>query len=142
MDGLEHWLICGGRDYGRVLNPRDPADVERAARQAARLTADLDDLVLLRGFPGKVITGGAPGADTLADEWRSRRGYAGQVVKADWDRLGRRAGIVRNTQMLTILRAIKVARKAVIHFPGGDGTANMVAQALAAGNVEVIGLGR
>jgi hypothetical protein len=129
----ERWLVCGGRTFGRVIAPDSPSDVERAAREAALLTDQLDVLVNHFGAPSVVITGGAPGADTLADEWRVRRGYPGQVFKADWDALGRRAGIVRNTQMLTVLRVIKSAPKRVIAFKGTEGTLNMIQQAHAAG---------
>lgn len=145
MITTERWLVCGPRDYGVAKDIRDPRDVERARLEAERLQVDLDDLVIQRGFPAVVITGGAPGADTLADDWRRSRGYAGQVFKPDWDAQPRRAGIIRNTQMLTLLRAIRASRRVVIHFPlhpTTPGTVNMIQQALAAGDVEVIGLGR
>lgn len=53
----------------------------------------------------------------------------------------RRAGVIRNTQMLTVLRAVRAAHKVVIAFPGTEGTENMVQQALAAGDVEVVKVG-
>ncbi len=129
----ERWLICGGRKYGVVSDRYSAADMDRAHREVLMLNDQLDILVNHFGTPAVVITGGAPGADTLADEWRTQRGYPGQVFKADWNTLGRRAGIVRNTQMLAVLRVIKAAPKRVIAFPGTEGTLNMIQQATAAG---------
>ncbi len=140
----ERWLICGPRDYGVVLPHFTEEQIRKAWEQRTGLAIELDRLVQQRMARPIVITGGAPGTDTLADEWRKSRGFAGQVFKADWDAQPRRAGIIRNTQMLTVLRVIKVAKKVVIHFPPNPispGTVNMREQALAAEGVEVIGLG-
>lgn len=132
MEINERWLICGGRTYGVVGNIYSVADMDRAHQEVLALQSGLDALVRQFGKPS-VITGGAPGADTLADEWRIERGYPGQVFKAEWDKLGRRAGVVRNTRMLTALRVIKAAPKRVIAFKGSQGTLNMIQQATAAG---------
>lgn len=137
-------LVCGGRYYGRVKLPNNAKDAERAALQEAYLPVWLDNLVKVRGVPSFVISGGAKGADLLAEAWRRERGYVGRSEQADWDRLGRKAGIVRNKLMLDVLRAIRDAPKLVVAFPDRDargspstGTANMMEIARAAG-VEVL----
>lgn len=118
------WIVCGGRDY----------------RDRAFLRRTLDEIRAERGTPTFVISGGATGADTLAEEWRKDCLLPGVVLEADWDAHGRSAGHKRNSLMLTSLRLFKDARKLVIAFPGGDGTADMVEQAEAAG-VEVLKVG-
>ena len=123
MEG-HRWIVCGGRDF------TDRAFVRRK----------LDEIAAERGKPTFVISGGATGADTLAEEWRLDCLLPGVVLEADWDAHGRSAGHKRNSLMLTSLRLFKDARKLVIAFPGGDGTANMVEQAEAAG-VEVLKVG-
>jgi len=40
------------------------------------------------------------GADVLADRWARRRGVAVERWPADWARLGRRAGMLRNAGMV------------------------------------------
>lgn len=47
----------------------------------------------------KIISGTARGADTLGERYADEYGY--EVVKfpADWDNLGKKAGIVRNAEM-------------------------------------------
>ena len=53
-------------------------------------------------------------------------GVVVEEFKADWDKFGRAAGPIRNAQMLR-----EGKPDLVVAFPGGRGTANMVAQAKA-----------
>lgn len=73
-----------------------------------------------------VISGGASGVDRYAELWANSRGLPIKVMKAKWDKYGRRAGPIRNALM---------AREAdaVVIFPGGKGTANMKSVAQARG---------
>jgi hypothetical protein len=47
-----------------------------------------------------LIHGGARGADALAAECWTKQGFETRKYPADWEGLGKRAGIVRNLQML------------------------------------------
>ncbi len=47
-----------------------------------------------------VISGGARGADTFAEEAARTRGLKTLVFHADWENLGRRAGPIRNEQII------------------------------------------
>ena len=104
-------LVCGGRNY--------------ADREA--VYASLDSLHAERGFT-LLIAGGARGVDKLAAQWAQDRGVPTQVYLAAWERLGHKAGPIRNQRMLT-----EGKPDLVVAFPGGKGTANMVAQARTAG---------
>ena len=108
-------LICGGRDYANAEAVREALDRVHAERKFE-----------------VVITGGAHGADTMAHDWAISRDIAVEVYMAEWDRLGRKAGPIRNQRMLQ-----EGKPDLVIAFPGGRGTANMIGQARAAG-VEII----
>jgi predicted Rossmann-fold nucleotide-binding protein len=110
-------LICGGRDYANAEALREALDRVHAERKF-----------------GLVITGGARGADTMAHDWAISRGIAVDVYIAEWDRLGRKAGPIRNQRML-----LEGKPDLVIAFPGGRGTVNMIGQANPA-SVEVIRL--
>lgn len=79
-----------------------------------------------------VIHGGARGADSLADQWAVVNWVPFEEYKADWDTHGKKAGILRNIQMLE-----EGKPDVVIAFPGGRGTAHMVSISKNAG-VEVI----
>lgn len=46
-----------------------------------------------------VVHGGAKGVDKLAGEWAWERGWTQEVHHPDWDRLGKKAGAVRNGEM-------------------------------------------
>jgi predicted Rossmann-fold nucleotide-binding protein len=104
-------LVCGGRDY----------------RDRDALYAALDRLHAEHGF-SVVIAGGARGADTLAAEWAKDRAIPTEVYMAEWGRLGRKAGPIRNQRMLDDGKP-----DLVVAFPGGTGTAGMMALARKAG---------
>ncbi len=100
-------LVCGGRDY----------------TDAARLEAVLDEIDAELG-PLIIIEGEARGADQLAALWASHKGRECIPFPANWDRHGLRAGPIRNQTMLDHGRP-----DIVVAFPGGRGTADMVARA-------------
>jgi len=104
-------LVCGGRSFN---------------------DADLLDEVLMSVYRSSgdlvVIQGGACGADFLAAQWAQARGVPVMSYPAEWHRYGRRAGPVRNQRMLD-----EGQPDLVLAFPGGRGTADMVARAKKAG---------
>lgn len=105
-------LVCGGRDYGSEDGQLD------------RLRRTLDAALEAAQSAGKVaviIHGNARGADLLADQYARERSLKVIPFPADWDLHGRRAGPIRNKQMLD-----EGKPNAVIAFPGGAGTANMI----------------
>lgn len=116
-------LVCGGRSYGDRF----------------QFMCSMDDLVADEGEISCVIHGGCKtGADALAAEWVLR--FGGEcdedVFEADWIKHGKAAGPIRNQRMLD-----EGKPDLVIAFPGGKGTADMVARARKAG-VEVVEVGR
>ena len=106
-------IVCGGRNF----NDRD------------FLFATLDKIDNELPRPGIhcIISGCAPGADTLALEWSRKWDLVCGFFPADWKRHGRAAGPIRNQKMLN------AGPDLVIAFPGGAGTADMVNRARAAG---------
>lgn len=109
-------LICGGRDFD---------DFQMFDRWLRQVIADYE-------WPGAVISGMAPGADTMAADWAKQRGITVDAFPADWERHGRSAGPIRNQQMLD-----EGKPDLVLAFPGGRGTSDMVARAKKTG-VKVI----
>ncbi|MDA8301927.1 MAG: DUF2493 domain-containing protein [Actinomycetota bacterium] len=105
-------LVCGGRDF---------ADY-------GWLAEVLDKLWQEAGGELLVMHGGACGADALAGSWAMSHKLPRLVFRAEWERYGRRAGPLRNQRMLDEARP-----DLVVAFPGGRGTADMVARALRAG---------
>jgi hypothetical protein len=100
-------LVCGGRDFDQRAVAYDILNRVHAKRR-----------VVL------VIHGAARGADTIARDWATIRGIRQRACPADWERLGRRAGPIRNQQMLD-----QEHPDGVLAFPGSTGTADMVARA-------------
>lgn len=46
-----------------------------------------------------IVSGGARGADRLAERYARSKGYELKVFNADWNRFGKSAGFKRNVQM-------------------------------------------
>ena len=46
-----------------------------------------------------IISGGAGGVDFLAEKYADEHGLEKVIMKADWNRHGKRAGYIRNAQM-------------------------------------------
>lgn len=68
-----------------------------------KLELTLDTIIKERGYSNiTIVSGGARGADSLAEKYAKNRGYALIVKKADWDRYGKRAGYLRNEEMAEI----------------------------------------
>lgn len=97
------YLVCGGRDF---------TDMEL-------MTRELDDRPV-----SAIVHGDCRGADRLAGEWAKLRGHPEIIVPANWKFYDKEAGFIRNTWMLKL-----IPFHVVLAFPGGGGTANMVAQA-------------
>ena len=101
-------LVCGGRGFNDV-------------RLLSRV---LDDKQ-----PKAIAHGDCPtGADFLSGVYARERGIPEIRVPANWQFYGKKAGPIRNSWMPAFIRI-----KEVVSFPGGKGTADMVAKARAAG---------
>lgn len=80
-------LICGSRSI------TDLKQIERAVRES--------------GFEiSEIISGGAKGVDSLAEEFAAAKHIPTRVIKPDWKTYGRRAGIVRNLEMVRAADAV------------------------------------
>jgi hypothetical protein len=98
-------IIAGGRDY-----------VATCATWCF-----LDDVHSTLGIT-EVVSGCARGADAAGERWAEMRSIPIRRFPADWDKHGKRAGPIRNRQMAEYADAL-------IAFPGGRGTQDMLRQA-------------
>lgn len=48
-----------------------------------------------------IVSGGARGADTLAEQWAKARNIETVIFKPDWNKYGKRAGYLRNVDIIT-----------------------------------------
>lgn len=96
-------LVCGGRNFD---------DTELVG-----ITLDAMNIHC-------VIEGGANGADSLARHWAYAKGIEVSTFPANWGKYGRRAGPIRNQQMIDEARP-----DLVVAFPGGKGTEDMINRA-------------
>ena len=119
-------LVTGGRDYGWWVEGKSEAD------RLAEVTHIESTLALIHEKRGitVLIHGDAQGADTVADCWCRFREIAVLPFLANWKKFGNAAGPIRNKQMLD-----EGKPDGIVAFPGGNGTADMVARGEAAGLV-------
>jgi hypothetical protein len=119
-------LVCGGRDFCEVDQMEYELNFITNPAHGGKWSFDL-------------VTGMADGADTLAYQWAQKHGVNTICYPADWKTFGKRAGYLRNKQMLDCLLEAKEEGEdvLVVAFPGGKGTAMMVKLATEAG-VEVV----
>jgi hypothetical protein len=99
---------------------------DREWTDRARLEGVLD------GYPVKVVVEGcARGADRMAEEWATSRGVTIDHHPADWARLHRAAGPIRNREMALTKPDLVIA----FHYDltRSKGTADMVARARRSG---------
>ena len=47
----------------------------------------------------EIVSGGAKGADSLAEQYAKEKGYALKIFPADWNKYGKSAGYRRNAEM-------------------------------------------
>jgi hypothetical protein len=104
-------LVCGQRDF----NNRD------------RLFEILDVYHSVTPIT-KIVSGGARGADKMAEEWAMFRNVDLRVFRARWDLYGKAAGPIRNRQMYDTMTPDAVI--AFYHDPTQSrGTKDMVSYA-------------
>lgn len=128
-------LVCGGRDFGAVPADTPAEDIiaamVEAHKQQALLAHVLTNIRREKDIE-VIIEGGAGGADHHAGEWADANHIPHLTYPADWKKHGKKAGPIRNQQMLDVGKPTLV-----VAFPGKTGTADMVKRSKKAG-IEVM----
>lgn len=102
-------LVCGGRDFNQYTT---------AFKALSALPFEVT----------KVVNGGARGADKISSRWAKDNSIELAEYPAEWNKHGRAAGPIRNSEMLK-LESIDY----VVALPGGRGTEDMIKKAKSAG---------
>lgn len=102
-------VVAGGREY------------ENYPELSQRLDKIISQLNIPPGMKVNILSGGARGADKLAERYAQEKGLGLEVYPADWEGQGLSAGMQRNSQMAE-------AGDVLVAFPGGSGTENMIQQ--------------
>jgi hypothetical protein len=74
-----------------VIGSREITDREFIEKILEMFSPEIDE----------IISGGARGVDSIAEEWAKRRGIKVQVFKPNYSSYGKRAPLVRNEQIVT-----------------------------------------
>ena len=77
-----------------IAGSRDMADYEAAKKAISEALGEIGGSAQVR-----VVSGHCRGADILGERYAREHGLELAVFPAEWNRYGRRAGFIRNTQM-------------------------------------------
>lgn len=86
--------------YLLVAGTRTFYDYDLLSKEIKRLTARYGDNIC-------IVSGGARGADTLAERYAKDNGLEFVEFKAEWDKYGKSAGFIRNEKMHQFISGFK-----------------------------------
>ena len=87
-------VYMGGEHRVIIAGSRDMADYKAARKAIDEVFSEISG-----GAPVCVVSGHCRGADILGERYAREHGLELAVFPAEWNRFGRRAGFIRNTQM-------------------------------------------
>lgn len=117
-------LVCGGRDFtDQTFFDKKMTELMNEYGKTSIGYSGIPELINV-----SFISGCARGPDSFIIEYANYFGAYVQKFPADWKRYPKAAGAIRNQQMLD-----EGKPDLVIAFPGGNGTADMIARAKAHG---------
>lgn len=101
-----HLIVAGSRNFRDFELMKSKLDFLLQNKQSNRVI---------------IVSGGARGADKLAEKYAKLRGLKIKVYQANWNKFGKRAGYLRNEEMA------KVADACVTFWDGhSSGTKHMI----------------
>lgn len=103
MQDTFHLLVAGSRNY----------------QNYTEMCQVLDFLLknqVAQGNKIVIVSGGARGADSLAERYADERGYEKHIMPADWNLHGNKAGYIRNTEMHIFISDPSVKRRGCVCF--------------------------
>jgi len=86
------------RFYCLVAGSRTFTDYSLLSRKLDKILSNQSDVV--------IVSGGAHGADTLAEYYAKERGYGLKIFHANWNLYGKSAGYKRNEKMWDYITSV------------------------------------
>ena len=72
----------------------------RSIKDENKINKLLDSYEFIFGKPSLVISGGAIGVDSIGEQWAKKNNIEIQIFKPDWVKYGKRAGFIRNEDII------------------------------------------
>lgn len=119
-----------------VTGGRNARDVAFIWHNLDKLDSEIGPIMFLAEGASDDVTGPYRGVDFWAHKWACAKNIQTRRFHANWTTYGKAAGPIRNGIMLK-----EINPNAVIAFPGGTGTRDMITKAAAA-HIEVINIRR
>ena len=90
-----------------IINKNTNSDEMKVAIVGSRSISDkmfvevlFDCFIYIFGKPTKIISGGAKGIDSFAEDFANRLNIQTQIFKPDWAQYGKKAGFIRNEDII------------------------------------------
>ena len=93
-------LVCGGRNFGWRWKEKNGTITRGIFTPEYDLFYDTLSAYLYKKQITKLISGGAIGADRLAEEFAQQHQLPIEIYYAQWNKYRKSAGPIRNAQML------------------------------------------
>ena len=109
-------LVCGGRHFENY-------DL---------LKNILDKVLKLKKLTSKdveIVSGNAKGADSLGEKWAKENGASLKIFPAKWKEYGKKAGPIRNKQMIDYITCFSDRLVVAFVSPHSKGTRNTISLA-------------
>lgn len=112
-------MVCGGRDLAEgEAHSGGTHDIKQITYYSVSLAMEILQARCTWGKVGRIIHGGASGADLMAGVVGKVLGIPVETFPAEWDKFGKSAGPIRNQHMAKLADMC-------IALPGGKGTEDM-----------------
>ena len=109
-------IVCGGRHFNDYARMKD--EIDNVIAKFNRYVQEIE-----------IVSGHCAGADQLGEQYARERGYPCKVFPADWEKYGRSAGLIRNSEMIQYASEVNVPIVVAFVSPRSKGTKDTVRKA-------------
>lgn len=109
-------IVCGGRHFNDYERLKD--EIDKVIAKFNRYVHEIE-----------IVSGHCAGADQLGEQYARERGYPCKVFPANWEKHGRSAGPIRNSEMIQYASEVNVPIVVAFVSPRSKGTKDTVRKA-------------
>lgn len=109
-------IVCGGRNFNDYDRMKD--EIDKIIAKFNRYVQEIE-----------IVSGHCAGADQLGEQYARERGYPCKVFPANWEKYGRSAGPIRNSEMIKYALKVNVPIVVAFRSPRTKGTNDTIKKA-------------
>jgi hypothetical protein len=109
-------IVCGGRHFNDYDRMKD--EIDKVIARFNRYAQEIE-----------IVSGHCEGADQLGEKYAEECGYPCKVFPANWEKYGRSAGPIRNSEMIKYASEVNVPVVVAFRSPRTKGTNDTIKKA-------------